>query len=121
MNPKCASYPQYGARGIKVCDEWSESLARFIEDMGPRPNGYTLDRIDNDGDYTPENCRWASKTMQARNRRTSAIYDGRTIAEWADIVGVDQRTVRRFFVDKGYTPRDLMLHFSVDPRRYQRG
>lgn len=68
---KTKSYKHYGGRGISVCDEWLgvDGFTKFLDDMGERPKGYTLDRINVEGDYTPENCRWASYNIQAINRR----------------------------------------------------
>lgn len=68
-NPKRPKYPLYGGRGIKVCPEWECSFVQFLHDMGERPAGYTLGRIDNDKDYSKDNCEWQSYSDQNRNHR----------------------------------------------------
>jgi hypothetical protein len=92
------SFPDYGGRGIYVCDRWRASFATFCSDMGPRPSPkHSIDRIDNDGPYSPENCRWATSKEQARNARFNRhlVHDGvtRCVSEWAEILSMKAKTI----------------------------
>lgn len=71
-NPKATQFKWYGGRGVKVCPRWS-SFELFLEDMGERPRGLTLDRVDNDADYTPENCQWLSPLEQTRKQKKNKL------------------------------------------------
>ena len=96
-NPRKASYARYGAVGITVCARWRRSFEAFYTDMGNRPTGYTLERIDNARGYSPKNCRWASWHDQYRNREQNVWieYDGRTQCrkDWAREFGIDEATL----------------------------
>lgn len=96
MHVRCRSEPRYLTRGTSICPEWS-AFENFLADMGERPAGTTLDRIDNAGHYEPVNCRWATRKVQQRNRSTNNLItlDGETkcLQEWADALGLKPHTL----------------------------
>lgn len=96
-DPSDAAFVNYGGRGIEMCPRWRDDFTAFIADMGPRPHGGSLDRIDNDGPYAPGNCRWATRQQQNSNQRRSrlVIYKGErlTVAEASRRAGVDAFSV----------------------------
>jgi hypothetical protein len=111
-NPAVDSFPNYGGRGIKVCDRWAKFDA-FLEDMGEPPTAsHSLDRIDSDKDYSPENCRWASVKEQANNKRSNqtVTFQGitNTVAQWAEQTGIKYMTLySRLFKHKWPIERAL--------------
>jgi hypothetical protein len=90
--PKCDHFIYYGGRGILVCDRWLESVDNFIDDMGKCPDGFSLDRIDLNGNYCPENCKWITQAEQMRNTRKNHFItiDGKTkcVREWLKIYNI---------------------------------
>ena len=98
-NPKTKAYPNYGGRGIKVCERWLHSFENFLADMGPRPSPqHSIDRYpDNNGDYCPENCRWATRIEQGANTSTTMLITIRgetlSLGQWAERAGVDKRLI----------------------------
>lgn len=109
-NPKQAGYANYGGRGISVCARWAR-FENFLADMGDRPAGTSIDRINNDGNYEPGNCRWATRTEQSRNRSfvRPITFRGETltIAEWAEKTGVNPRTIR-YRLNRGRPPEEIL-------------
>lgn len=95
--PSVKAYKNYGGRGIKVCGRWMD-FRNFYSDMGPRPDGMTLERIDNNGDYGPGNCMWADMKAQQNNKRTCRFIEFRgerkTVTQWAESLGINSVTLR---------------------------
>jgi len=95
-NKKHKRYASYGGRGIKVCERWG-SYEAFLEDMGLRPDGLSIDRIDNDGDYSPDNCRWATVSQQNKNTRYTRLFSfhgrSQTLDDWAKEYGIPRTTL----------------------------
>ena len=120
-NPNSPPYKNYGGRGIKVCNRWLD-FKSFLEDMGERPIGLSIDRIDNNGNYEPSNCRWVNHKTQCRNYRRNVIIEyGKKkmcIAEWADFLGIKRKTLTCRF-QRGYSIRDA-LNMRVNAKRYRR-
>lgn len=96
-NPKERSYPNYGGRGIQICERWL-TFENFLADMGDRPAGYEIDRIDNNGNYEPSNCRWVSRKVNLNNKRDNRVIEfngeSKTMAQWAEQCGIRWDTLR---------------------------
>lgn len=119
-NAKNKFYSYYGGRGISVCDEWKDDYSAFS--AWSKSNGYddtlTIDRIDHDGNYCPQNCRWVSRKVQQNNTRYTHLFtiNGEThsIAEWCRIYNVPHERVRQRVVNKGW---DILDALTVPPKR----
>lgn len=111
LDPRNQDFHSYGGRGITICQRWLGSFESFLEDMGIRPDDHSLDRIDNDGNYEPGNCRWATRSNQQRNKRSNhhLTYSGETlcIAEWADRLNVPHWLIRSR-LRYGWTTEDAL-------------
>jgi hypothetical protein len=145
-NPKLKWFCNYGGRGIEVCDRWYDSFETFLDDMGKRPDGHSLERIDNDGNYEPGNCRWATRAEQSANQRprkkkiiirvkrarsktrvgsgpktTNAnvfTYNGEslTLPQWAKRLGLT-RSALHGRIKRGYTIEEAITMSKMDRGR----
>ena len=112
-NPNEENYKNYGGRGIKICHEWNDSFEIFYRDMGERPQGTSIERIDPNGDYCKDNCRWATTKEQCNNRTNNRYieYNGnkRTIAQWSEVLNIKYGTLynriyaKKWSVEKAFT------------------
>lgn len=112
-NSNNSAYYNYGSRGIRVCNRWLNSFEDFITDMGNRPSHkHTIDRIDNNGDYSPENCRWATRKEQSRNTGRTKIIEWKNeyhcLKDWSKIIGINYSTLQNRFkggwsIEKAFT------------------
>lgn len=119
---KHKDFHNYGGRGIKVCERWND-FWNFVSDMGERPEGMTLDRIDNDGNYEPSNCRWATHEEQASNRSNNVrvIYKNKktTIKKLANDFGINESTLRSRLL-KGFSlDESLNANFVISKNMYE--
>lgn len=117
LNPNNTSYERYGGRGISICQRWM-SFANFFEDMGVQPENMSIDRIDVDGPYSPDNCKWSSKIEQQRNTSKNQIItaygESKTVAEWADLTGIGRSTLS-YRARNGWLGEDA-LSVAPDPK-----
>lgn len=108
--PTRRDFHRYGGRGISCCKRWN-NFKNFYKDMGKKPVGMTIGRIDNDGDYSPENCRWETPRQQANNRRNNRLVTfgdkTKTMAQWSRATGINQDTLWRR-LNRGWSTEDAL-------------
>ena len=112
LNPQSEAFSRYGGRGIRICDRWLDSFKNFLDDMGVRPSrNHSLDRINNDGNYEPANCRWADKVTQSRNsiraKMLTAFGETRCINDWAKHRKLSRATIRNR-LKSGFTAEEAL-------------
>lgn len=111
-NNNSSNYKSYGERGISICEKWRNSFKEFLKDMGEKPEGFTIDRIDVNGNYESSNCRWANAKTQANNRSNNRKinYNGQThnLAEWSDIMGIKPSTISKRIDKYGWSIEEAL-------------
>ncbi len=124
LNPKSIQFMDYGGRGIKICSRWLNSFPNFLEDMGRCPDGCSIDRKDNNGDYSPENCRWSTRIEQGRNRRNNHLieFNGvtKTMSDWAREFGIHTDTLKRR-IYSGWTTQRALQPLIYEKKRKRNG
>ncbi len=127
INKNHPHFKDYGGRGITICDEWLNSFSNFLKDMGEKPEGYSIDRIDNNKGYYKENCKWSNIKEQNNNKRNNTIleFNGvkKTISQWSDFTGIKDCTIserikRGWSIEKTLTSPirfHKKFHSSVPP------
>jgi hypothetical protein len=119
LRPRHPRFYDYGGRGITVCKRWLK-FENFLEDMGKRPKGLELDRINNDRGYSPDNCYWRTKTEQMNNTRHNRVleYQGirRTVSEWSKITGIHHSIIRSR-LNYGWSIERILTTQSMRPRQ----
>jgi hypothetical protein len=124
-NPNASNYARYGGRGISVCALWAKDFWAFVDYIGPRPIGSTLDRIDNEGDYEPGNVRWATNEEQARNRRNNKkielFGESKTVGAWAQVHGLRKSTIASRLAKGWSAERAILTPRLVPVTRYVSG
>lgn len=117
-NPKCKGYPNYGGRGIMVCERW-DNFFTFLADMGRKPDGMSIERLDNDGNYDPSNCIWADRKTQRRNCRNTTLVaaGGKTqcLTDWCKELGLNYHSIARR-IQIGWTPLQAL---GFEPKEKQ--
>lgn len=127
LNTGDKAFPNYGGRGITICEQWLGALGfeTFWKNLGPRPSiKHSLDRIDNNGDYSPENCRWATAQEQANNRRSNVLlnFAGKTMnmSQWAKVLGIDKDIIQSRLKRRGWSVERALTQVPRRPGLYAR-
>jgi hypothetical protein len=122
-NPGCHAYKDYGGRGIRVCESWG-SFANFLAAMGEAPKGMQLDRIDNNGNYEANNCRWVTSKVNCRNRRSCVFVEfkgqKKSVAEWAEVTGLERKTLE-YRIRAGWSVEKALSTPSMTNRKNTNG
>ena len=126
FNPRNGKFPLYGGRGIKVCERW-QKFENFYSDIGPKPSSkHSINRVNNNGPYSPDNCVWSTSIEQSRNKNNNirVVYRGasKTIMEWAEILDIPYMTLHSRIVRLKWSAENAIetsskSHFCPDPRR----